>query len=146
MGEIHAATQAEIRIRKLLPASPQEVFDAWTDPESLKVWFCPGDTMRTEAELDLRVGGQYRIVMHAEKTDYIHTGEYCEILPAQRLVFTWRSTMTHNEDTLVTVELYPRGDQTELVLIHERLPSADVAASYNAGWLTIVEKFAAYLR
>ena len=53
--------------------------------------------------------------------------------------------MTLNEDTLVTVELYPRGEETELVLIHERLPSADIAASYNAGWLTIVEKCAGYL-
>lgn len=149
MRATQASSQPSLQLKKLLPASPQEVFDAWTDPDSLTAWFCPGDTIKTEAQMDVRIGGHYRIVMRGEQTDYIHTGEYCEIVPARRLVFTWRSTMTHNEDTLVTVEFIPSGhagQDTELILTHKRLPSADVAASYNAGWQTIVEKCAAYVQ
>lgn len=54
MRGVHVATQSEIRIRKLLPVSSQDVFDAWTDSESLTVWFCTRDSVRTEAEMDLR--------------------------------------------------------------------------------------------
>jgi uncharacterized protein YndB with AHSA1/START domain len=44
-------------IRRMLPATREEVFAAWTDPESIAQWMCPGDVTRAEAQLDVRVGG-----------------------------------------------------------------------------------------
>jgi uncharacterized protein YndB with AHSA1/START domain len=64
--------------------------------------------------------------------------------PPSKLVFTW----TREEDeapTLVTVEFIAHGNETELVLTHERFPDADVMKRYQGGWGMIAEKFAAYL-
>ena len=146
MTEKQSATAPVVRISRLLPATPQEVFDAWTDPESVKIWMCPGAQTATTVELDARVGGSFRVVMRDERGDFTHTGEYREIRPPQRLVFTWRSNATRNEETLVTIELYPRGDDaTELILTHERLPDAPAVVGHTQGWQGIIEKFARYL-
>jgi uncharacterized protein YndB with AHSA1/START domain len=135
-----------VRLQRLLPATPQDVFAAWTDPDSIKEWMCPDMTIVAEAQLDVRVGGRFRIVMRAAHHDIVHTGEYREIRPPERLVFTWRSIGTLDEETLVTVELHPHGEDTELVLIHERLPNESVRIAHSRGWQSIIEKLAAYLR
>ncbi len=134
-----------LRIVRRLPATPEVVFAAWTDAESLKVWMCPGSTSVSTAELDVRVGGQFRIVIRHEEHDTVHTGFYREILPPERLVFTWTSTATRGEVTLVTVELRPEGDATELILTHEGLPDADSAAQHESGWQGVVVKLETYV-
>jgi uncharacterized protein YndB with AHSA1/START domain len=139
------ATPPVIRITKLLPATPEEVFAAWTDPASLKEWMCPGPVTSATASLDLRVGGRFQIVMHRENSDASHVGEYREISPPNRLVFTWQSDGTLQQETLVTIELLPRGKQTELVLVHELLPNEHSAAQHTIGWQNIVEKLAGVL-
>ncbi len=140
------ATPPEIRITRLFPATPEEVFAAWTDPASLKEWMCPGTvTSTTTATLDLRVGGRFQIVMRRENSDVRHIGEYREISPPKRLVFTWQSDGTLQQETLVTIELLPRGKQTELVLVHELLPNEDSAAQHTIGWQHLVEKLGGFL-
>jgi uncharacterized protein YndB with AHSA1/START domain len=95
--------------------------------------------------LDLRIGGKFRLVMRGANGDSVHAGEYREISPPKRLVFTWQSAATLQQETLVTVELFQKGKQTELVLRHELLPNEDSAAQHANGWQSIVEKFSAYL-
>jgi uncharacterized protein YndB with AHSA1/START domain len=60
-------------------------------------------------------------------------------------VFTWAGADNPGEMTLVTLELFPYGDETELVLTHERFQKADLAKRYESGWGTIADNFAAYL-
>lgn len=134
-----------IQITKLLPATPEEVFAAWTDPASLKEWMCPGTMTVATVRLDLRGGGKFQLVMRGENGDTVHAGEYREIRPPKRLVFTWQSNATRQQHTLVTIELFPRGEQTELVLRHELLPDERSASQHQNGWRSIVEKFGAYL-
>lgn len=145
MKEKQLMSAPVVRLSRLLPALPEEVFAAWTDPESLRQWMCPGTTTVAAVEVEVRVGGRFCIVMRDEKGDLTHAGEYREIRPPQRLVFTWRSNATRNEETLVTVELYPRGDETELVLTHERLPDEPAVVKHTQGWRGIMEKLAMYL-
>jgi uncharacterized protein YndB with AHSA1/START domain len=106
---------------------------------------CPGDVISAEATLDVRVGGSFRIVMRSKDLDHVHTGTYQVVEPPSKLVFTWSAAETPCETTLVTVELFPHGDESELVLTHERFPKADVAQRYENGWGAIAEKFATYL-
>ena len=106
---------------------------------------CPGTTTLAAVELDVRVGGKFRIVMRDEDGDHTHMGEYREIRPPERLVFTWHSTATRGETTLVTVEFHPKGEETELVLTHERLPDEEAAAQHTRGWQSIAEKLADHL-
>jgi uncharacterized protein YndB with AHSA1/START domain len=132
----------KIVIRKLIPASREEVFAAWTDPESLRLWMCPGDVLWAEAQLDVRVGGSYRILMKGKGQDYDHTGVYRVVEPPSKLVFTWISKGTDDQTTLVTVEIFQRGDQSELVLTHERFPTPEQAKRHQGGWGQIAAKLA----
>jgi uncharacterized protein YndB with AHSA1/START domain len=131
-------------VRKVIPASREDVFAAWVDPESIRHWMCPGDATTAEAQVDPRVGGAFRIVMKAPTRDYEHTGEYLVVDPPSKLAFTWISEGTDYQPTLVTVELFGRGDQCELVLTHERLPNPDAVRRHKGGWSQIVERLAAH--
>ena len=146
MTRTESTPNPTIRLQRLLPASPQEVFDAWTDPKSLQQWFCLGTVSLASVDLDVRVGGHFRIVMRDETKDLLHTGTYREIDPPQRLVFTWRSSGTYDQETLVTVELHPKGNKTELVLTHEQLPDVSSAGKHESGWQDVVRKLAVYLK
>jgi len=133
-----------LSVRRRMPASRDVVFEAWTDPQGLREWMCPGDTVSAEATLDLRVGGSYRIVMKSKARDYVHTGVYQVVDPPSKLVFTW----IREEDeapTLVTVEFIAHGDESELVITHERFEDAEVMKRYRGGWGTIAEKLATFL-
>jgi len=135
----------KIVVRKTLPATREEVFAAWTDPDSIRHWMCPGDVVSTEAQLDVRVGGSYRILMKAGSQDYDHSGVYQAVEPPSKLVFTWTTKGTDDQTTLVTVEIFERGEQSELVLTHERLLKPEQAQRYEGGWGQIADKLAVYL-
>jgi uncharacterized protein YndB with AHSA1/START domain len=108
---------------------------------------CPGAIRETVAELDVRVGGRFRIVMRTDVYEVVHTGQYREITPPRRLVFTWSSSSTRGRETLVTVELSPReSEETELVLTQESLPDAEAFDAHQRGWTQILEKLASRLR
>ncbi|HKA30139.1 MAG TPA: SRPBCC domain-containing protein [Candidatus Binatia bacterium] len=133
-------TVTALRIVRRLLATPDEVFDAWTDADSIRQWMCPGETRVTVAEIDARVGGRFRIVMSTGDWHMEHTGEYLEVRRSERLVFTWRSSTTRDRETVVTVELRPVGNETELILVHERFPDGESRAKHQDGWTAIVEK------
>ena len=134
-----------LRIVRRMPASPEEVFDAWIDVDSLREWMCPGTSRVSAAEVDPRVGGRFRIVMRNEAGDTEHSGEYRELRRPERLAFTWISEHTLDRETLVTVELRAVGEETELTLTHEQLPDDDARRKHERGWTGIVEKLAARL-
>ena len=62
----------------------------------------------------------------------MHRGEYLEIKPPEKLVFTWNSPAVQN--TRVTVELKDLGDSTEIWLTHELLPTEEARKSHEGGW------------
>jgi uncharacterized protein YndB with AHSA1/START domain len=66
-----------------------------------------------------------------------------EIDRPRKLVFTWMGPLTNNVNTLVTVELNPRGDETDLVLTHERLPTQAIHEGHTRGWAHILDHLAA---
>lgn len=121
-----------VEIHRRLPAPIGEVFRWWTDPELLCEWMTPVGTV--EAEVDLRIGGRLRVVMKGDGRVIEHIGEYLEIDPPRRLVFTWVSQFTGSVPSVVTVELQAAGDdETELRLTHSRLPDT-VARFHHGGW------------
>jgi uncharacterized protein YndB with AHSA1/START domain len=131
-------------VRRLLPAPREKVFAAWLDPSSLQRWMCPMDVAHATVEVDGRVGGRFRIVMHGTR-DYDHRGEYLVIDPPSTLSFTWISEGTDQRQTVVTVELFDRAGQTELVLTHRQLP-ASKAEDHTRGWTDIIRKLDAALQ
>jgi uncharacterized protein YndB with AHSA1/START domain len=127
-----------IEIRRRLPAPISEVFRWWTDADLLRQWMTPIGTV--EAAVDLRVGGALRIVMKSDDRLIEHTGEYLEIDPPRRLVFTWISPYTGSVPSIITVELQPAGDDvTDLRLVHSQLPDA-AAHSHREGWGAMLDR------
>jgi uncharacterized protein YndB with AHSA1/START domain len=133
-----------LRLVRVLPAPPEEIFDAWTDAASLAVWMAPGSVSRSLVELDAREGGRFRIVMKGPDCDHVHEGEYLVVDRPRRLVFTWVSAATGGRATTVTVELVPRGSgKTELTLTHEGLPDEAARERHGSGWGDILRKLGA---
>jgi uncharacterized protein YndB with AHSA1/START domain len=129
-----------VEIRRRLPAPIDEVFDWWSEADRLREWMSPVGTV--EAEVDLRVGGAFRIVMRGGDTVIEHHGSYVEIERPRRLVFTWTSPFTGPEPSLVTVELEPDGPgATRLRLLHAGLPEA-AADSHRGGWGSMLDRLA----
>lgn len=130
---------AVLVVRRTIPATAEELFDAWLDPQALAIWMRPGSTHRTTAAVEARVGGRYSIVMEADGKTIPHTGEYRLIDRPRRLAFTWHSPHTAGRDTLVTVDFLPVAQHTEVVITHEWLPDAKVDA-HRGGWTSALEK------
>jgi uncharacterized protein YndB with AHSA1/START domain len=134
-----------VKIRKLLPASCEEVFDAWLDTDGMCRWMCPGPVTGCEVTLEPRVGGHFRIVMSAPGAQLVHTGEFRVLDRPSRLEFTWVSSRMDHQETLVTIELHEREDKCELVLTHQRVPQEHPAGQLGQGWNQILEKLGNYL-
>ena len=127
------------RVHRVLSATPAQVFAAWTDVDDLKHWFCPADGVTVPAaDLDVRVGGRFRIVMRDGETDYEYVGEYLEIVPDTRLRFTWIGPSTKGETSVVTLDFEAKDGGTALHLTHEKLPDEKEAQSFERGWGRIV--------
>jgi uncharacterized protein YndB with AHSA1/START domain len=123
-----------LRIVRILPAPPEVVFDAWLDPEAIRVWMCPGDIFESVAEIDASEGGEFTIVMPSPGMDDPHTGEYRVIDRPRQLQFTWSSASTYHQPTLVNLDFAPHGDnECELTLTHAELPP-DKVEIHTVGW------------
>lgn len=131
-------------IRRTYAASPQRVYEAWTDPELARQFLCPAGMTVGEVALDVRAGGKYRIEMLTPGGEpYVAYGVYREVRPPSRLVMTWQwqeDNPADEHETLLTLEFLPHGNGTEFVLTHERLKNAESRASHAHGWNSMAEK------
>jgi uncharacterized protein YndB with AHSA1/START domain len=125
-------------VRRLIPVPRELVFAAWLDPASLARWMCPGSVTGATVDVDPRVGGAFRIVMHGQG-DTEHWGEYLIVEPPSLLSFKWISVNTNFEPTLVTVEFHERDGGTEVILTHRQLPPAQLDP-HTKGWSDILRK------
>jgi uncharacterized protein YndB with AHSA1/START domain len=134
-----------LRLERTFDAGADEVFDAWTNPEVLRRWWGASPTWRVPvAEVDLRVGGHYRLSMEDPDTGAVHTvrGEYREVQRPGRLVYSWcweeGGDGTDHEST-VTVEFLGDGEQTKVVVLHTGLVSPESRGQHEAGWIGCFE-------
>jgi uncharacterized protein YndB with AHSA1/START domain len=98
----------ELKITRLINASPEKVYQAWTKPELLKQWFAPLPYTTPVAETDVRPGGASLIVMRSpEGQDMPNRGVYLEVIPNRKLVFTdaYVQAWIPSEKPFMTVEV-----------------------------------------
>ncbi len=119
-----------------LKSGPEKVWKALIEPETLKRWMAPSDEFTVPvAETDLRVGGRYHIVMKApDGEEHDVSGTYREIVPNQKLVYTWAWKSTPERQSLVTFELRAVGTGTELTLTHEKFFDEAARDRHQHGW------------
>jgi uncharacterized protein YndB with AHSA1/START domain len=128
-----------IRLERTFAAPAAAVFDAWTSAEMLRRWYPPGaDWENPVAEVELRVGGRLRIMMRSpEGEEFWGGGEYREITPPTRLVFTWAWDRPDigPDPQLIEVDLteHPPGTTT-VVLTNRGLREEAVRESHREGW------------
>lgn len=138
--------ETTLKIHRLFQAGREQVFSAWTDSAALETWFRPLGTKAVVRRLELRVGGEFYFDLHhpTGEQSYI-AGKYLEIRRPERLVFTWSSPATQDQDTLVTLEFSEHSGVTEMVLIHERFANIAVTEGHLAGWTSCMDLVARYV-
>jgi uncharacterized protein YndB with AHSA1/START domain len=128
-----------IELRRTFRAPAERVFRAWTQPAALREWWCPPGWNASDVEVDLRVGGAYRIAMRPNRgaaAIAVH-GRFIEVSPPLRLVFTWcwEGAFGDSPETRVSIELHQFGELTELVLCHEDFTDNAARWQHWSGWL-----------
>ena len=134
---------ASTRVRQLVGASPDAVFAAFTDPAEIRKWHAPGPDFTVPiAEFDARVGGRFRIAMQPpDRAEPYTFGGVCqEVKPGERLVYTCRwEPPEEPAESLVSIELRPEGDGTEVVVVQDELPDEEAAEAHTRGWTGTLE-------
>jgi uncharacterized protein YndB with AHSA1/START domain len=141
------AAKPSLTLKRRLNARPEKVYAAWTDPEKLAHWWGPAETAAgsVRAELDVRVGGRFRIGFTARDGERHEVGGvYQEVVPGERLVFTWAWHSTPERESLVVVTLQPDGDGTLLTLHHEQFFDQAARDGHERGWSGTLEKLEKY--
>ena len=135
-----------LQLKRTFKAARQRVFQAWTQPEQMNHWSAPTDDYEITAEVDLRVGGKFRLQMK-RKDGHVSTayGEYREVQPPEKLVYTWAWEDGSVTGTMVTVEFRDLGNETEVVLTHERFTDTEWRDKHNAGWNGCLVRLEKYL-
>ncbi len=125
-----------LTLRRHYRVAPEKVWRAWTDPQALKLWFGPEEIVAVPvAEVDLRVGGRFRVVMQAgDGETHDVSGTYLEVEPHRRLVFSWAWRSTPERESRVTLRIEPDAEGCELVLLHEQFFDEAARDAHHHGW------------
>jgi uncharacterized protein YndB with AHSA1/START domain len=131
-----------LRAERTFDAPREAVFAAWTNPEVLRRWWAsePG-WQSPSAEVDLRVGGRYRLSMGDPHSGAVHTvaGEYTEVRPPEHLAYTWAwegdpPEMEGSAGTLVTVEFAENDGRTTVTVVHTGFATEQARDLHTGGW------------
>jgi uncharacterized protein YndB with AHSA1/START domain len=115
---VERTSERELVITRTINGPARLVFEAWTKPELFKRWWVPRSAGLTllSCEMDVRVGGGYRLVFAADPTPVAFFGRYLEVTPPTRLV--WTNDEGGPDGAVTTVTFEERDGKTRLVL-HE---------------------------
>jgi uncharacterized protein YndB with AHSA1/START domain len=129
-------------VERILPASPDEVYEQWIDPDALLDWMCPRPARCLKVDVDPRLGGGIRIDIEENGQRFYVHGTYTELHRPSRLGFTW-SCSTWPDPSLVThvlVTLVPQGaDGTLMTILHSAL-TRDLVDQHLRGWTLIAQQ------
>ncbi|KAA0081819.1 SRPBCC domain-containing protein [Mycolicibacterium sp. P9-64] len=136
------------RVRRVMPATPDVVFDQWLDPESLADWMCPRPDRCVAIAVEPRIGGLVRFDVDHSGTSVLITGQFLAIDRPRLLRFTWTNSNWPDPTTasVVNVAFEPFGDdQTLMSIEHSLLPPYELDNFAN-GWVGVCDQLEAFLR
>jgi uncharacterized protein YndB with AHSA1/START domain len=154
--QVQKPDDATLILRRMLNSLPERAFEAWTAPKHIQQWMRPEPGMVVpQARMDLRVGGKFRIQMKKPDGEFFTAvGEFREVKPPERLVYTWdwekdgsgtEFGEVEGKPSLITVEFFKRGERTEMVLTHTRFATVESRDSHALGWSKCAESFARFV-
>jgi uncharacterized protein YndB with AHSA1/START domain len=140
------ALKPSLTLKRRLNTAPEKVYAAWTDPEKIVKWFGPEQIETLSAQADARVGGRFRIVMRSsDGEEHDVGGVYREVVPNEKLVFTWAWRSTPERESLVSVLIKPDGAGSLVTLVHEQFFDEDARVRHEHGWTGCLNKLERYL-
>jgi uncharacterized protein YndB with AHSA1/START domain len=138
VSPLREALDLTLVVRRVIKATPERLFRAWTTPEHLTSWWGPAGIDCPVAEVDLQVGGGYRLAnkMPDGSITWI-TGEFELIDPPRKLVYSWRLGEADSGPIRerVTVRFEPKGSGTEVIITHQHIAGQSARDQHQAGWL-----------
>jgi len=146
-----ADVKPSLTLKRRLKASPALVYAVWTEPRHLVNWFGPMGAQVTKAETDVRTGGRYHIVfVTPDGEDHDVSGTYDEVVPNERLAFSWMWRTLPDRVSHVTLTFKPiredDGDGTLFTLLHEQFFDEAARDRHMWGWSGSLDALEAYLK
>ena len=140
-------TRPSLTIKRRLDAPPAKVYAAWTNPQKMTRWFGPANARigSVQADIDARIGGRFRISFSTDDEYYEAGGVYREVVPNQKLVFSWAWHSTPERESQVTISLKPDGDGTLLTLHHEQFFDFAARDGHERGWTGMLDNLEKYI-
>jgi uncharacterized protein YndB with AHSA1/START domain len=129
-------------LRRTFAAARPRVFRAWIDPEALQRWLKPNGLSLRVRSLDARVDGSFRFDL---ENGIAIVGTCLDLVPPEKLVFTWLNEAQPDQGTVVSVDFLEQGSSTEVVLTHTRLSQPDLRARVERGWRAALDELAEVL-
>jgi uncharacterized protein YndB with AHSA1/START domain len=130
-------------MKRVLPTPRARVFRAFTEPDQLAKWWGPKGFTAPSVELDLRLGGNYRIAMQPPDGDLFYlSGEFREVDPPARLAYTfrWEDPDPDDQETVVTLSFGDLGESTELVVTQRAFATEGRRALHDQGWTDSLDR------
>jgi uncharacterized protein YndB with AHSA1/START domain len=149
MPTFHDAAKPErltLVVRRSIRAPADRLFDAWTQREHLTRWWGPKGAHCPYAEIDLRIGGRFRIGNQFADGNVIWiSGEFEHIARPSELIYTWLIEPASRTPERVTVRFNEHGGTTEVIVTHERIADEATRAQHEQGWFGCLDGLDAYL-
>jgi uncharacterized protein YndB with AHSA1/START domain len=127
-----------LRMERVIAATPERLFELWTDPEELAKWWGPEGFTTPTYSMDVRPGGRWHTTMRRpDGTEHVVSGIYRAIEPPKRLVFTWGwddDAGMRGHETEVTVTFEPAPGGTRMMLVQQTFVDADSRNRHEHGW------------
>lgn len=123
----------EVKLERTIPASPNEVFDAWLDPK------VPGNPWNMGDKLLLNPQADGFFYLNVKGTP--HYGRFIEVARTIRIQHTWVSPNTLGEESMVTVTFLKKGQDTVMTLVHSGLPDTESGRAHEKGWNYFLDLF-----
>ena len=140
------ADSTRLTVRRTIRTSQERLFDAWTQPDQLMRWWGPTGVVCIAAEVDLRVGGQYRIGNRLPNNDLLWIdGEFELIDRPRELIYSWRIGPASRPAERVRVRFMLQGSMTEVIIEHEKILTAEIRDQHQHGWVGCLDGLVKYL-
>src|SRR6185295_5773940 len=132
-----------VSLHRVLKASPEKVYRAFTESMALAAWLPPWGFLCTVHEMNVKVGGTYRMSFHNFTTGHSHSfgGKFLELKPNEFLKYTdvFEDPNLPGE-MITTVELKKVSVGTEIKILQEGIPSMIPTEMCYLGWQESLEK------
>ncbi|VEG51419.1 activator of Hsp90 ATPase 1 family protein [Mycolicibacterium aurum] len=136
-----------VRVQRVMPATPEEVFDQWLDPDALADWMCPRPSRCVAITVEPHVGGRVRFDVDTSGHLVLIVGQFLAIERPNLLRFTWSHSgwQDPTATSVVDVTFRPHGDDETLMSIEHSLLPPEAFDDHDLGWTRTAEQLAAVL-